>query len=473
VILFRKCKTGGLPSRQIYFPGGYFMSNSSNKTSRREFLCGAAGAIGAFTVVPRDALGGGSGAAASDKLNIAIIGAGGRGGASVNGCGGENIVGLCDVDTKRMTGAIKKHPRAKTYQDYRQMLDEMDRQIDAVAVCTPDHTHAVASMDAIRRGKHLYCEKPLAHSIYEIRELMKAAHKHNVVTQLGNQGHSSNSIRMFCEWIWDGAIGEVTEVHAACGANHCKISQLPKRQEVHRIPPELDWDLWLGPAMNRPYHPMYLPGSWRGWMPFGSGTIGDWVCHVVDPVFWALDLGAPTTIQAEADDYDPAKHADTFPAGSVITFQFPAKGTRGPVKLLWHSGTRKMPRPADLDSRRKVPRTGAIVIGTKGKIMHGSHGAGGVRIFPEAKMKAYDTPEPTIPRVRGHHQDWLNAIRTGGKAGSNFDYGGPLTELARLGIIAIQRLGEKLEWDGENMRFTNCAEANELINPPSRKGWEL
>jgi hypothetical protein len=208
-------------------------------------------------------------------------------------------------------------------------------------------------------------------------------------------------------------------------------------------------------------------------MPFGSGTIGDWVCHVVDPSFWALDLGAPTTIQAEADNYDPKKHGDTFPIGSKITFEFPARGKRGPVTLYWYSNQRQIPRPDDLEPGRNVPRTGAIVIGDKGKITHGSHGAGGVRIFPETKMKAYKRPPETLPRVKNHHQDWLNAIKTGGQAGSNFDYGGPLTELARLGIIAIQRLGEKLEWDGENMRFTNSAEANELINPPSRKGWEL
>lgn len=449
------------------------MSKGIKETSRREFMVGAAGAVAAFTIVPRHVLGGRAGAAPSDKLNIGIIGVSGRGGASVGGCGGENIVALCDVDTRRMDGASKKHPRAKRYQDFRKMLDEMDNQLDAVAVCTPDHTHAIAAMDVIRRGKHVFCEKPLAHSIYEIRELMKAAHKHKVVTQLGNQGHSSSSIRTFCEWIWDGAIGNVTEVHAACSANHCKISQFPKREEVHRIPADMDWDLWLGPARNRPYNPMYAPGSWRGWLPFGSGTIGDWVCHVVDPVFWALDLGAPTSIQAEADDYDPKKDADTFPASSRITFQFPAKGKRGPIKLLWHSAERKIPRPTDLEPGRDVPKTGAIVIGDKGKISYGSHGAGGVRIFPETKMKAYDRPEPSIPRVKGHHQDWLNAIKTGGQAGSNFDYGGPLTELARLGIIAMQRLGEKLEWDGPNMRFTNSSEANELVNPPSRKGWEL
>jgi len=449
------------------------MSKANQETSRREFLRETASAVAAFIIVPSHVLAGRAGAAPSDKLNIAHIGVGGRGRANLGGTRGENFVALCDVDTKQAGESFDQYPNVKKYTDFRKMLDEMDSKIDAVTVSTPDHTHAVACMDAIRRGKHVYCEKPLAHSIYEIRQLMKAAREHKVVTQLGNQGHSSNSIRMFCEWIWDGAIGNVREVHAACGADHCRIDQLSKRNERHDIPSGLDWDLWLGPAKYRPYNPMYLPGRWRAWMPFGSGTIGDWVCHVVDPVFWALDLGAPSTIQADADGYDPKEHADTFPHGSVITFEFPAKGKRGPVKLLWHSGRREIPRPADLEPGRKVPRTGAIVIGDKGKIMHGSHGAGGVRIFPEPKMKAYKQPEPSIPRVKSHHDDWLQAIKNGGQAGSHFDYGGPLTELARLGIIAMQMLGRKLEWDGQNMRFTNCDEANELINPPSRKGWTL
>jgi len=450
------------------------MSKGGQTNSRRDFLRAGLGAAAAFTIVPRHVLGAGQ-TAPSDKLNIACIGIAGRGGASVDACRGENIVALCDVDENKAGGQFDKFPKAKKYRDFRKMLDQMDKQIDAVTVATPDHTHAVASMDAIRRGKHVYCEKPLAHSIYEIRELMKAARKHKVVTQLGNQGHSFDTIRIFCEWIWDGAIGNVYEVHAGCTADHCKDDQLSKRAEKHEIPSTLDWDLWLGPAKYRQYNPMYLPGRWRGWMPFGSGTIGDWVCHVVDPVFWALDLGSPKTIQAEADGYYPKKHADTFPHGSVITFEFAAKGKRGPVKLLWHSGKRTIPRPAELEEGRKLQQTGAIVIGDKGKIMYGSHGAGGVRIIPEAKMQAYkdSMPEPTLPRVRGHHNDWLDAIKNGKQAGSNFDYGGPLTELARLGIIAMQLLGQKLDWDGENMKFTNSAEANLLVNPPSRKGWEL
>jgi predicted dehydrogenase len=448
------------------------MNKRASKTSRREFLKKTAGAAAAFTIVPRQVLGAGQ-TAPSDKLNIACIGVGGRGGAQVGGCSGENIVALCDVDERRAGGQFDKFPKAKKYRDFRKMLDEMDRQIDAVTVSTPDHTHAVACMDAIRRGKHVYCEKPLAHSVYEIRELIKAARKHRVVTQLGNQGHSFDHIRLFCEWIWDGAIGNVYEVHAGCTADHCKISELSKRSEKHEIPRELDWDLWLGPVQHRPYNPMYLPGRWRGWMPFGCGTIGDWVCHVVDPVFWALDLGSPRTIQAQADGYDPKKHADTFPHGSVITFEFPANGKRGPVKLLWHSGRKTISRPAELEEGRKLQTTGAIVIGDKGKIMYGSHGASEVRIIPEEKMKAYKRPEQSIPRVRDHHQDWLSAIKNHRQAGSSFDYGGPLTEIALLGIIAIKLLGQKLEWDGPNMQFTNSHEANQLINPPYRQGWKL
>ena len=448
------------------------MDNEPGRTSRREFLRGAATAVAAFAIAPRHALGAVA-ASPNDKLNIACIGIAGRGEANLGGVSGENVVALCDVDFRRTGKAFRNFPKAKQYRDFRKMLDEMHRQIDAVVVSTPDHTHAVAAMAAIKRGKHVYCEKPLAHSIHEIRQLMDAARNYKVVTQLGNQGHSFNDIRTFCEWIWDGAIGNVKEIHAACGATHCRINELPRLKEEHPVPSELDWDLWLGPVKHRRYHPMYLPGRWRAWMPFGSGTIGDWVCHVVDPVFWALDLGSPATVQAQAEGYDPKKHADTFPRGTTITFEFPARGKRGPVKLVWLDGVNKIPRPEDLEPGRQVPGTGAIVIGDKGKIMYGSHGAGGVRIFPEEKMKAYKRPPETLPRVRNHYHDWLEAIRNNRKAGSNFGYGGPLTELAQLGIVATKMLGRKLVWDAENTRFPNCLEANQFINPPYRRGWAL
>jgi predicted dehydrogenase len=251
------------------------------------------------------------------------------------------------------------------------------------------------------------------------------------------------------------------------------IRALSRLTERPPVPPTLDWDQWLGPAQERPYHPVYLPGAWRGWVPFGNGTVGDWTCHVVDPVFWALDLGAPTTIRAEVKDYDPKTQGDAFPRGEIITYEFPAKGKRGPITMLWHSGIEKLPRPKEMDEEMKSVDTGAYVFGDKGAIKYGSHGAGGVRIIPEEKMRAYKRPEKTIPRVGDHQQDWLQAIRNGTKAGSDFSYGGPLTELAMLGVIGIRLPGVKLEWDAQNMRFTNSAEANQLVNPPYRAGWTL
>lgn len=453
------------------------MSKGSNKTSRREFLQGAAGAVTAFTIVPRHVLGQGM-TPPSEKLNIAGIGAGGMGGGDINavaGAGG-NIVALCDVDMRpqrRDRMVISKYPEARVYRDFRKMFDEMEDKIDAVIVGTPDHTHAVAAMAAMKRGKHVYCEKPLAHSVGEVRALMKAAHDYKVVTQLGNQGHSFNTIRTFCEWIWDGAIGNVHTIHCGCAAVNSGIDKLPLMDQKEDIPPDLDWDLWLGPAKERPYHSFYLPGRWRGWVPFGNGTIGDWICHVVDPVFWALDLGAPKTIHAQVKDYDPKTQGDAFPKGDIITFEFPAKAGRGPITLAWHSGTEKIPRAKELEPNRKGVDTGAYVYGDKGVIMYGSHGAGGVRIIPETAMKAYTVPEKKIPRVKEHHDDWLRAIREGRKAGSDFSYGGPLTELAMLGVIALKMPGTKLEWDSENTRFTNCNEANQYINPAYRQGWTL
>ena len=449
------------------------------KTSRRQLLKTATGAVAAFTIVPRHVLGGQGGTAPSEKLNVAGIGAGGQGGGDIEQVArdsGTRMVALCDADLRpqhRDRTVISKFPDVKVYQDFRKMFDEMGDKIDAVIVGTPDHTHAVAAMAAIKRGKHVYCEKPLAHSVAEVRALMKAAQEHKVVTQLGNQGHSFDTIRTFCEWVWDGAIGNVDTIHCGCNAVNSGLDQLSRMNEKEEIPAGLDWDLWQGPAKERPYHSFYLPGRWRGWVPFGNGTIGDWTCHVVDPVFWALDLGAPKTIQAEVKDYDPKTQGDAFPRGDIITFKFPAKGSRGPVKLVWYSGNERIPPAKELEAGRKPVDTGAYVYGDKGVIMYGSHGAGGVRIIPEEKMKAYKRPEQKIPRVKGHHEDWLRAIREGGKAGSDFSYGGPLTEIAMLGVVALKLPGTKLEWDAANMRFTNNEEANQHVNPPYRQGWTL
>jgi predicted dehydrogenase len=454
------------------------MMEKTMKTSRRQLLKSATGAAAAFTIVPRHVLGQGT-TPPSEKLNIAGIGAGGQGGADIDEVArnsGVRMAALCDADLRpqhRERTTIPKFPDAKVYRDFRKMFDEMGDKIDAVIVGTPDHTHAVAAMAAIKRNKHVYCEKPLAHSVAEVRALMKTAQEHKVVTQLGNQGHSFDTIRMFCEWIQDGAIGNVHTIHCGCNADNSALDQLSRLGEKEEVPSGLDWDLWQGPAKERPYHSFYLPGRWRSWVPFGNGTIGDWACHVVDPVFWALDLGAPTTVQAEVKDYDPKTQGDSFPKGDIITFEFPAKGSRGPIKLVWYSGQEKIPVAKELEPGRKPVDTGAYVYGDKGVIMYGSHGANGVRIIPEEKMKAYKRPEPKIPRVKEHHDDWLRAIREGRKAGSDFSYGGPLTEIAMLGVVALKLPSTKLEWDAANMRFTNSDEANQHVNPPYRQGWTL
>ena len=446
--------------------------------NRRAFLCrGAAGlaTLGAAPlIVPARVLGADGQTAPSNKVNLACIGVGGMGASDIGGLAQHcNIVALCDVDSRQAADTFEKFPAAKRFKDFRKMFDEMEKRFEAVLVATPDHCHAAASIAAIKRGKHVYCEKPLAHSVGEVRALMKAAREANVVTQLGNQGHSFGSIRDFVEWVQAGAIGQVHTIHAGSDAVNSGLDQLPRLKEQHAVPPTLDWDLWLGPAQFRPYHPAYLPASWRGWTPFGNGTIGDWMCHVVDPVFWALDLGAPRTVVAKAKDYNPKTQGDAFPKGDIVTFEFAAKGNRGPITMHWYSGTDRVPRPEEFEADDKDIGSGAVVIGDKGKIAYGSHGAGGVRLLPEKRMEEYQRPAKTIPRVRDHHWDWIEAIRAGRKAGSDFSYGGPLTEIAMLGVIAIKLVGTKLEWDAEKLRFSNNAEANALLNPPARAGWAL
>ena len=448
---------------------------------RRSFVTNSAAAAFGFQFVPAHVVRAqGDQATPSNKIRLAVIGCGGQGGADLGGMAGEDIVALCDVDDRRAADSHGKFPKAKRFKDFRKMFDTMAKDIDAVLVATPDHTHAVASLSAIGHGKHVYCEKPLAHSVAEVRAMRAAAIKHKVITQVGNQGHSSDSIRLFVEMVQSGAIGKVSEVHAGCDAFrdvYCVIRDQQKHQtEKPPVPAGLDWDLWQGPAATRDYHSAILPFNWRGFTKYGSGCIGDWICHVLDPSFWALDLGMPTAITAETKNYEPEKHAGYYPQGSKITYEFPAKGDRGPVKVVWYDGDFTIPQPEELDKeKRRVVGTGAVVIGDKGKIMHGSHGAGGCRLIPEASMQAYKLPEKSILRVKaGHHQnDWLNAIREGRSAGSNFEYGGALSEIGLLGMIAIQRSGTRLEWDHAAMKFTNDSAANAFVTPAYRSGWQM
>ena len=452
-----------------------------SRITRRKFLRGTTASVVLFNILPGSILRGAERISANDKVNVAGIGVGSQGGGDIGAVAGEghNIVALCDVDDNYAAKTFAKYPDARKFKDYRVMLDKMGKDVDAVVIGTPDHTHAIIAMEAMRRGKHVYCEKPLAHNIREVRTLMAAAHKYKVVTQLGNQGHSTATIRRLCEWVWAGAVGSVHTVHAGCDAFknvYCQIPNLEKAGQHYEVPNGLAYDMWIGPVPFRPYTPLWVPWNWRGWMPFGSGAIGDWFCHVLDPSFWALDLDAPSTIQAEVADYDVAKHGLTYPPATKITYEFPARKNRGPVKLVWFDGNNTIPRPTDFSADDKIPGTGAVLIGDKGMVVHGSHGAGGCYLTPEKLMDQYsgqNAPPQKLARIKGHAWDWLDAIRTGRQAGSNFDYGGPLTQTALLGTIAIRFPGEILKWDNAKMRFTNNHEANLLVDPPYRKGWKI
>ncbi len=444
--------------------------NFKNTPSRRDFMRTTAVISGGFMILPSRVLGREENESPNEKLNIAAIGAGGRGRHNLNRLDGENIVALCDVDDEQAAKSYNKFENVPKYKDFRVMLDKHN-DIDAVVVSTPDHTHAVSAMNAIQRGKHVYVEKPLAHNINEVRALMKAAKENKVQTQLGNQGHSYNDIRRICEWVWQGAIGHVHEVHAWFERPYGDGSPPPK--ETPEVPKTLDWDLWLGPAMERPYHPTYLPGSWRHWDDFGTGVLGDWVCHILDPTFWALQLGAPTSIVAHngGKAYSPER----FPLQSTIEYQFPARTVMPAVKVTWTYGKEaNIPqlRDADLDDWNK--RAGAILIGEKGCIVHGSHGGGGAQLIPDSRAMRFSRTQEHLPRIEGgHHQEWIRACKEGTPADSNFTYGGPLTEIALLGVIATKLDGEKLEWDGENAKFKNNGKANEFVVREYRKGWML
>jgi len=454
---------------------------SKKKLTRRKFLAAAAGAYASIQIVPRHVLGGTGFTPPSEKLNIAGIGVGGMGFNDLKEMATENIVALCDVDWKNADKAFKEFPHATRYKDYRVMLDKQ-KDIDAVMIATPDHTHAIITMAAIRHGKHVYTEKPLTLTVYESRKVTEAARKAGVVTQMGNMGHSFESARQVCEWIWDGAIGDVYEVHAFT-PHPVTSTGIPRPTDTPPMPEGLDWDIWLGPAPYRPYHPLYHPGQWRIWWDFSTGTLGDMGPHIFDHVKWALKLGAPESVEATYSHFvppgeltwDPPKNIESFPQAVLAHYQFPAREGFPPLKLTWYDGGLRPPRPVELEAGRKMGDQfgGALYVGTKGKILTGSHGARGARIIPESKMQEYRRPPETLPRCpKGHHQEWISACKGQGTTGSNFDFAGPLTETALLGNISL-RTDEKLYWDSENFRFTNSEKANEFLHYPYRKGWEL
>lgn len=450
-------------------------TKNSRTMNRRNFIGTSTLALGGFTIVPAHAVSGLGHIAPSDKLNVAGIGFGGMGRGDIEDVAKtENIVALCDVDwNKSVENVFAIYPKAKRYKDFREMLDAQ-KEIDAVIVATPDHNHAHISMEAIRQGKHVYTEKPLTHTVYEARMLTEAARKYKVATQMGNQGQASDATRRLQEMIWDGVIGPIHEVHVWTDRPNRGLSDTYWPQGVQRpadtppVPETLDWDLFVGPAPMRPYHPSYHPFKWRGWLDFGTGALGDIGCHSFDSVFRALKLKYPTHIQAVST----LVNDETYPLGSMVTYDFAARGEMPALRLRWYDGGMRPPRIQGMDSGIQMGAGGVLYMGANGQIL-------GNRILPDSLNNSYKAPEPYLPSSPGHRQEWILACKGGEPAGSNYDWAGPLTETVLLGNIALRpELREKLSYqslafDPESLSFPNMPEADKFIHKEYRDGWEL
>jgi len=437
-----------------------------HRITRRGFLAGSAAATAAIALPLRVP---GKNASPNEKLDIAVIGVAGRGGANLSGVRGENIVALCDVDANRLAHAARAFPKAAKFADFRRMLDKMDKQIDAVVVSTPDHTHAAAAAAAMKMGKHCYCEKPLTHSVHEARTLIELANRNKLVTQMGTQIHAGGNYRRVVEIVRSGVIGAVGEVHVWHTVSY-GCNGRPK--DTPAVPKHLNWDLWLGPAPRRPYHPCYLPGRWRAWREFGTGGIGDFGCHYMDLPFWALKLRHPTTVEAEG----PPPHDESMPRWVKVRYEFPARdgGRLPPVKMTWSDGGRKpevlgeVLRPLGKNAARQWS-CGILFVGAKGMVLANYNSR---ILLPKKKFANVQPPKQTIPASIGHHREWIEACKTGGPTTCNFDYSGTLTEAVLLGMAAY-RTGEKLTWDAENLKAVNCPKADKHIRREYRKGWVL
>jgi predicted dehydrogenase len=420
----------------------------------------------------------------NQRLNIACIGVGGKGGSDTDQAAQVGqVVALCDVDDRTLNrkAAGEKFSGAKKYNDFRKMFDEMGGKIDAVTVSTPDHTHAVAAMMAIKNKKHVYCQKPLTHTVFEARALREAARKYGVCTQMGNQGSAENGLREAVEVIQAGAIGPVTEAHVWTNRpiwpQAPTITARPKREDP--VPEYLHWDEWLGPAPYRPYvgNRTYHDFAWRGWWDFGTGALGDMACHTANMAFRALKLAYPSSVVAENGPINP----ETYPAWATITFQFPARGEMPPVKFVWYEGKRdgkKNLPPKELLHGENPPGSGSLLVGAKGTLYSPNDYGAEYRLLPKEQFKDYKKPEPRLPRNGrgdlGMKQEWARAIKENKPeiAYSNFDFAAMLTETILLGNVAM-RAGKKLEWDGPNLKFTNAPEADKLLRMEYRSGWTL
>ena len=449
--------------------------------SRRHFFYGAllAGAVPA----------GGFGRVASlkrvgykspnEKLNIAAIGAGGKGASDIAACRSENIVAMADPDDERAAKTFKAFPEVPKYKDFRRMLDKQGKDIDAVLVSCPDHVHASAAMWAMERGKHVYCQKPLTRTVWEAQQLTLAAARYGVATQMGNQGYSHPGARECCEIIWNGDIGDVTEVHAWTNRPDPYWPQGPEVVPVEQpIPATLDWDAWLAGSLPRPYSPAYVPHNWRAFPDFGCGAIGDMACHILGTPNMALRLAAPLSVECIKVE-GKAKH--TFPYRTVIRFDFPARGAMPPVKVFWYDRVSKHPDIEGVPEDEKLGdgANGSLFIGSKGMVTTGCYGEQ-TRLVPAGKMKDYKMPPQLLTRspgpekewMRGHYRDWIRACKGGEPACSNFSISGPFAQWMLLGVIAM-RVEGKLLWDAQKMRFTNNPEANKYLKPQFRKGWKF
>jgi predicted dehydrogenase len=462
--------------------------NGSNQSSRREFLQAGVAAAGVFSIVPRHVLGGRGFVPPSDKVNIALIGAGGQGRSNTRELfhqADAQLIAVADpaesfsLDAFYYKGAggrgpvqaeIEKHYASKSpnfrcaaYEDFRVML-EKEKAIDAVLCATPDHLHAYVSTHAMRAGKHVYCEKPLTHNLWEARQVARVAKETGVATQMGNQGHSSVGIRETVEWLQSGALGPVREVHAWVGSGRWNPTLTGRPKDSPPVPAGLNWDLWLGPRSPRPYSPAYFPVAWRDFWAFGSSNLGDFGCHDMDAACWALDLHAPLSVEARPSG---PTDADIGPHGCIAYYHFGPRGNQPPMKLTWYDGGLGPEWPEN----EKRPSRGVLFCGDKGVLFCG--GAGGKpRLLTPSKDEAAKPPSPTLPRSKGHHRDWLDACKGGPPAGSNFAYGARLTEIVLLGVLAL-RTGRRIEWDAAELKAKGLAAADAVIKENYRPGWTL
>ena len=450
-------------------------SRMTVRTNRRDFLKATAAAT-LVTGLPSAA----RASSPNDNIRVAFIGTGGRGGGNLQAITkqqdiGIDVVALCDVNSQNLGRAAMRFPKAQTYADFRKLYEKTDN-IDAVVVSVPEHTHAFATMPALKNGKHAYCEKPLTHNVVESRLVMEAAAEAKVATQMGTQIHGMPNYRKVVELIQSGAIGPVTEAHVWVGRawglqseeDHKKhkdrvfVTQRPK--EEMPVPEHLDWDLWIGPAPFRPYHEVYFPGpKWYRWWDFGNGTMSDLGSHWNDLPFWALKLTAPTSIEA----FGPEPHPEIAPASMSAVYEYPARGEMPACRLTWYQGAMK----PKIWEEKGIPQwgSGVLFIGEKGMLLsdYGKH-----VLLPEDDFKDFEPPESFIPQSPGQHMEWLKAIKDGTPTSSPFSYAGPLTEANHLGNVAF-RANKKLQWDSKNLRVTNTRDADQFLGREPRKGWSL